>query len=565
MSGVRVSIDLCEPASQQLKVQLEWTPRVVHQSWLLPIWTPGSYTVRDHAQHLHSLELQQAGRTLHARRVAPSRWEIELPTLEPVCLVYTLEARLLTVRTNYLDPDFASLCLPAVVMLIEGQRWSTHHLHLVLPSGWFGHVPLPSDDGVYEARDFDHLVDAPVHAGPFQSNQFSVCGHQHELLLIGDPPMGWPENLKSDIEDVCQAACKLILSPPPAGDCYQLVIQLLDEGYGGLEHDHAAVLQFSWETLTKKDGYRQLLQLIGHEYFHQWNVRRLRPSAYVPYRYDKAEISDGLWFAEGITSYFDLTLTLLADQSDRHTFLQDLAKDISHVLLNPGREIQSLSDSSREAWVRLYKQTLANSTSQISYYRLGTVIAFCLDVGLRQSDSSLSTVVRDLWQSFGVYGKGYESSDLINAVALHNPHLAEILPAWLENSIEPPIHESLHALGLQATAVHSEHADTGMRITEQGGRLLIKQVMLSGPAEQAGLVPGDEVIGLHHWRLRGVEHWHALLKGPEQMPVLYARRGRLGSTILKKSDPVVDHWEITWDPSATSFQKELRDRWFAIV
>ena len=113
------------------------------------------------------------GSTLHARRVAPSRWEIELPTLEPVCLVYTLEARLLTVRTNYLDPDFASLCLPAVVMLIEGQRWSTHHLHLVLPSGWFGHVPLPSDDGVYEARDFDHLVDAPVHAGPFQSNQFS--------------------------------------------------------------------------------------------------------------------------------------------------------------------------------------------------------------------------------------------------------------------------------------------------------------------------------------------------------------------------------------------------------
>ena len=123
------------------------------------------------------------------------------------------------------------------------------------------------------------------------------------------------------------------------------------------------------------------------QYFHQWNVRRLRPGAYVPYRYDKAQISDGLWFAEGITSYFDLTLTLLASKSDRQTLLDDLGKDISHVLLNPGCKIQSLADSSREAWLRLYKQTPANSISQISYYRLGTIISFCLDVQLRQAGS----------------------------------------------------------------------------------------------------------------------------------------------------------------------------------
>ena len=339
MDGVRISIDLCEPARQQLKVKLEWTPRVHHQSWLMPSWTPGSYTVRDHAQHLHSLQLQQSGRAIRCKRVAPSCWTAELLDLDPVCLTYTLEARQLTVRTNHLDPDFASLCLPAVVMLIDGERWNPHHLQLCLPTDWLGHLPLPRVDDGYEARDFDHLVDAPVHAGPFDSRPFTVCGHQHELLTIGEPPMGWPLTLQADIEAVCEAACTLMGTPPPAGDCYQLVIQLLDQGYGGLEHDHSSVLQFSWEALTKKDGYRQLLQLIGHEYFHQWNVRRLRPGAYVPYRYDKAEISDGLWFAEGITSYFDLTLSLLADKSDRQTFLEDLGKDISHVLLNPGCNI----------------------------------------------------------------------------------------------------------------------------------------------------------------------------------------------------------------------------------
>ena len=565
MDGVRISIDLCEPARQQLQVKLEWTPRVHHQSWLMPSWTPGSYTVRDHAQHLHSLQLQQSGRAIRCKRVAPSCWTAELLDLDPVCLTYTLEARQLTVRTNHLDPDFASLCLPAVVMLIDGERWNPHHLQLCLPIDWLGHLPLPRVDDGYEAKDFDHLVDAPVHAGPFDSRPFTVCGHQHELLTIGEPPMGWPLTLQADIEAVCEAACTLMGTPPPAGDCYQLVIQLLDQGYGGLEHDHSSVLQFSWEALTKKDGYRQLLQLIGHEYFHQWNVRRLRPGAYVPYRYDKAEISDGLWFAEGITSYFDLTLSLLADKSDRQTFLEDLGKDISHVLLNPGCNIQSLADSSREAWLRLYKQTAANSVAQISYYRLGTVISFCLDVQLRQSGSALSCVVRDLWQRLGRYGKGYEPTDLIQAVAAHNMALAELLPTWLETTMAAPIHESLSALGLQAVAIHAKHPNVGLQLSKQKGRFIINKVSPNGPAEHAGLVPGDELIGAHDWRLRGLDHWQALLQGPEQIPVLYARRGRLGSTILKKSDPIVEQWEISWDPRASSSQKDLRDRWFSIV
>ena len=565
MNGVRISIDLCEPARQQLKVKLEWTPRVLYQSWLMPIWTPGSYTVRDHAQHLHSLQFEQSGQVVSATRVSPSGWQAELLNLDPVCLTYTLEARQLTVRTNHFDPDFASLSLPAVVMLIEGERWNPHQLRLSLPTGWMGHVPLPADDDGYQAKDFDHLVDAPLHAGPFQSSPFTVRGHQHELLTIGEPPMGWPLSFQADLEAVCEAACTLMDTPPPAGDRYQLVIQLLDQGYGGLEHDHSSVLQFSWEALTKKDGYRKLLQLIGHEYFHQWNVRRLRPSAYVPYRYDKAEISDGLWFAEGITSYFDLTLTLLAAKSNRETFLKDLGKDISHVLLNPGCKIQSLADSSREAWLRLYKQTAANSQSQISYYRLGTVVAFCLDVQLRQSGSALSSVVRDLWQRLGRYGRGYQPDDLIQAVASQNRDLGNVLPSWLETTMAAPIHDSLKALGLQAVAIQSKHPDVGMQLSKQKGRFIIHKVSPNGPAEHAGLVPGDELIGAHEWHLRGLEHWQALLQGPEQIPILYSRRGRLSSTILKKRDPIVEEWEITWDSGASSSQKALRDRWFGIV
>ena len=167
-------------------------------------------------------------------------------------------------------------------------------------------------------------------------------------------------------------------SDPPSRAPYQLVLQLLDQGYGGLEHDNASVM-YSGPVCRRRVGCGAFA--VDHEYLHQWNVRRLRPRDYVPYRYDKPVVSEGLWFAEGVTSCFDLFLPLLGLlQSSR--LAGGPGGRSSHVLLNPGTQLQSLADSSREAWVRLYKQTPANARSQVSYYRLGTAIAFCRDVGL---------------------------------------------------------------------------------------------------------------------------------------------------------------------------------------
>ena len=256
-----------------------------------------------------------------------------MPRRDELRLDYAIEARDLTVRTCHLDPDFASLSLAAVAMDVEGCRWHEHRLTARVPESWRVHVPLPVVDDAWIAEDFDALVDSPVHAGPFDVERFDVDGHGHELLLIGTPPGGWPPSLTQDIASVCRATCRLMDTPPPAGDRYQLVIQMLENGYGGLEHDHSAVLQFNWPALARPGGLRQLLQLVGHEYLHQWNVRRLRPADYRPYDYGRPVVSEGLWFAEGITSYFDLTTTLLAGFSDRTQFLQDLGDELSRVLM----------------------------------------------------------------------------------------------------------------------------------------------------------------------------------------------------------------------------------------
>ena len=184
---------------------------------------------------------------------------------QELTLRYALEARQLTVRTNC-STVLASLCLSAVVMLVEGQRWSQHLLKVLAPSHWSVACPLPNHDDGYIAEDFDHLVDAPVHAGVMDTRSLTVREQPHELVLIGAPPCGWSNDLPGQIELICEAVCDLMQSDPPSRAPYQLVLQLLDQGYGGLEHDNASVMQFPWTRLQEPGGMRSLLQLIGHEY-----------------------------------------------------------------------------------------------------------------------------------------------------------------------------------------------------------------------------------------------------------------------------------------------------------
>ena len=563
-SAVRIHLDLREPERQTVQVSLNWTPETLHQTWQMPVWTPGSYTVRDHVQHLHSLRLECEGGAIPIRRVTPSRWQADLTHLAPLTLRYSVEARNLTVRTCHLDPDLASLCLAGLAMEVEGCRWDPHHLTVSAPEAWSVHVPLDDFRDGWLAADFDSLVDSPVHAGPLDTRSFRVLDHQHELLLIGAPPSGWPASFLDDVTAVCEATCRLMGTSPPAGDRYQLVLLLLENGYGGLEHDHGSVLHYSWAALEKPEGYRQLLQLIGHEYLHQWNVRRLRPAEFRPYHYGSAVISEGLWFAEGITSYFDLALTMLAGSSDRTTFLADLGEELSRVQLTPGRRVQSLSDSAREAWVKLYKATATSRDTQVSYYRLGAATAFCLDVRLRRRSSSLASLLRRLWHSHGTTARGYHRNDIQALLAESDPILADELATWLDQPDSLPLDACTQELGLRLEPVRCSAPDPGMTLRDDGGALLVSRVRPDGPAAKACLVPEDEVIAIQGRRLRRTNDLPGLLRGSKPVPIVYARRGCLAETQLIP-DQAVDRWLLSWDLGSTPCQRALRDQWFQIL
>ena len=303
---------------------------------------------------------------------------------------------------------------------------------------------------------------------------------------------------------------------------------------------------------------------MGHEYLPQWNVRRLRPREFRPYDYGHPVVSEGLWFAEGITSYFDLVLPLLAGCSDRATLLKDLSEELSTVLMAPGRRVQSLAASAQEAWVKLYKATAVSADSQISYYRLGAATAFCLDVRLRQRDSSLANQLRALWMTHGTVGRGFVREDLTVLLKAIDPGLADDLDRWLDSPDALPLQDTAALIGARFDPVPLAGPDHGLTLADVNGRVVVRRVALNSPGRAAALVPGDELIAIDGRRVNASADLPLLLRVDRPALVTYARRSCLGTTQLC-AVPGVERWCLSWEPAASSEQLFLRDRWFRFL
>jgi predicted metalloprotease with PDZ domain len=556
-----------------VEVQLCLHPRQLQLRWVLPSWTPGSYLIRDYVRQLEGMELHQQGQAIPVRRTGLAAWQAVLPSLEPVTLRYRLMATELTVRTCHLTEEHGFLCLAAVAVAVDGLRWQPHQLELLLPAGWRAHVPLPQTDaGSWLAADFDQLVDSPVEAGPHRDHAFTVAGVPHRWVtwgatLAGEDPLQGDDQLLVDVERVCLACCRLMGVEQPAADHYLFVLHLTEAGYGGLEHDSSSVLQYGRRKLAEPEGRRKFLQLVAHEYLHQWNVRRLRPAELVPYAYDQPVVVASLWFAEGVTSYVDQLLPHAAGITSQEEVISDLGNDLSRYRLTPGRHVQSLLQSSEEAWVKLYKPDAYSANSQVSYYLKGAVVSLALDLHLRRSGSCLPALLRQLWRSHGRWGRGYRPADLLAACTAACADLSDLLPRWLESLEDPDLDAYLADVGLQLQP-HQAHAPwLGWQLEHSAPGLLVQRVWRGGPAETAGLMVGDELIALQGQRLRRPEDLTPVLAAQQSGPPLslhFVRDGRLLHTSFVPGAPQVERWSLESLPEVSDAMLQRRGRWLAL-
>ena len=561
-------LDLHSPRSQRVQVCVRSTPRQHRLSFSLPRWTPGSYLLREYVGQLEGLEVWQGERRLEPRRVTPFGWDVALPCLQPVQIRYAIQATELTVRTCHLDESHGFFALAAVVVNIEGERWSEHRLRLALPQGWQAFVPLPTDsDGVWLAQSFDALIDSPVETGPHPVHHFAVAGVPHRWVGWGGDLPGRDPTWLADVERVCLACCRLMGVERPAADHYLVVLHLTEQGYGGLEHDFSTVLQFGRRTLAKPEGRRKLLQLVAHEYLHQWNVRRLRPAELVPVDYGRAVVVPTLWFAEGVTSYVDQLLPHAAGCCGAEQVLEDLGADLSRYRLSPGRFVQSLQSSSEEAWVKLYRPHPHAGNQQVSYYLKGAVVALVLDLHLRRHGSWLGAVLQDLWQSHGHHRRGYQQQDLLAAFSRLAPDLETLLPEWLSSTVDPPLDAYLTDVGLQLVPVLAAIPWLGWQLEcRPAGGVWLTRLERDSPALMAGLQVGDELIALDGERLRSLEDLSlGLTPQPCSSELLVCRDGLMLRRELHPAPAAVERWRLVVNDSAPAGACERRAAWLALL
>ena len=523
-----VTLELAQPASDQLLQ--------------LPVWIPGSYLVREFARHLQSLRCTQGGRTVAVHQLDKARWRVQCQPDVALQIDYTVYAFDRSVRTAWLDASRGFFNGTSLLLQVVGQAHLPHQLEVVAPDdlpAWnlaTGLTPVQTDRrgfGIYGADNYQDLVDCPIEMGPFWAGGFTARGVPHRFVVSGASDSFDGQRLLDDARAICeqeidfwhaQPAKTPKLSAPsepsnphtaPPFSNYLFLLNVCADDYGGLEHHNSTALICPRKDLPRKpphgqatarqpEGYTRLLGLISHEYFHTWNVKRLRPAEFASYDYTQENYTELLWFFEGFTSYYDDLLLRRSERIDDAHYLKLLGKTINQVLQTPGRRVQSVAQSSFDAWTKYYRPDENTPNLTVSYYTKGALVALCLDLRLRtEGKTTLDAVMQALWHRCN--GGPMTQADLLAVLqTLSGRSYAREITQWVHGTRELPLQRLLEAHGVQCLHDPEPLAQQlGLRVKDgakHGGALHIQHVLRGGAAEQAGFAAGDEWLAVQSAR-----------------------------------------------------------------
>jgi len=535
-AAICYSLRVLEAQAHLFAITLSIAQPAALQRVSLPVWIPGSYLVREFAKNLQHLQAHQGRKSLALTQLDKCSWQVACRTDQPLVLQYEIYALDNSVRTAWLDAERGFFNGTSVFLQVQGQEHLPHALELLAakaPPGWqvaTGLAPkqiTKNGFGSYLAANYEELVDAPVEMGKFWSGSFVAAGIPHRFVVAGAAPSFDGERLLADSQAICEAEIKFWHGIQTGNRAhgkaphknYLFMLNAVDDGYGGLEHHNSTALLCQRKDLPRQlqatdakpkqaDGYTTLLGLISHEYFHTWNVKRLRPVEFKQYDYGRENYTQLLWFFEGFTSYYDDLLLRRAGLIDDATYLKRLGKTINQVRQTPGQKVQSVAQASFDAWVKYYRPDENAPNTTVSYYTKGSLVALCLDLSLRhEGKTTLDAVMRTLWQRCA--GGPMTESDLAAVLAdLAGRSFAKEISSWVHGTADLPLKPLLTAQGLAVLEEPAPIAERlGLRVTESDG-VRIKSVLRGGAAEQAGFAAGDEWLGLTVGNTKSASHWH---------------------------------------------------------
>lgn len=569
----------------------------------LPVWIPGSYLIREFARHLSALNATQEGRPLPIEQIDKASWRVRCTAGDaPLVVSYRVYAFDTSVRAAFLDAGRGFFNGTGVFLRVEDREDESQQVELhSMPAGWQAATALPSQQvdahglGLYQATSYDELVDHPVELGRFWRGRFTAGGVPHEYVVAGALPDFDGDRLLADAQRICEAQIAFWHGAGglPPFDRYVFLHNLVEEGHGGLEHrastalisprrdmpasslhgSSAASAMLGGDRAVRAaelpDGYVNLLGLISHEYFHAWNVKRLRPAEFARYDYTRENYTGLLWFFEGFTSYYDDLFLVRTGLIDAARYLRLVGRTLSGVLASPGRQVQSVAESSFDAWVKYYRSDENTPNATISYYTKGSLVALALDLTLRaEGDGTLDEVMRALWASSG--GGPIDEAAVASALQqVGGRSYAEELAAWVHGTDDLPLRPLFERFGIDWKADPPTMAQRlGLRVAESPlTGIKVGHVLRGGAAEGAGFNPGDELLAVDGWRVRRLEEAGRLLVEGVAAPVTLARDQRLKTLSLTlplpgaSAEAAPGGVTLAWAPSPTSAQQVQQKAW----
>ena len=507
------------------------TCRVPHpdpagQCFALPAWIPGSYLIRDFARHIVAIRAESEGKPVSLNKLDKHTWQARpLAVGRPLSVTCEIHAWDLSVRGAHLDATHAFFNGTSVFLRAIGQEDAPCLVDIQPPEGrsftsWRVATALEPARGepgaakrhgfgVYRAACYDELIDHPVEMGAFTLARFVACGVTHDVAITGHHDCD-VERLTADLKRICAWQIRFFGEPAPMKR-YVFLVTAVGEGYGGLEHRASTALLCSRNDLPYRgmrgvpEGYRTFLGLCSHEYFHTWNVKRIKPAAFVPYDFNRENYTTQLWAFEGITSYYDDLALLRSGVIDRNDWLELLAKTISNVQRTPGRSRQSLAESSFDAWSKFYRPDENTPNVVVSYYAKGALVALALDLTLRSKTAnrvSLDDVMQRLWQRHGMTNIG-TPEDAVRQIAEEcaNLDLSRFFADYVNGTRELPLKKLLATFGITLESENAKIPSLGVKTTNENGEVKLVTVFDGGAAQRAGLASGDILLAINGLRV----------------------------------------------------------------
>jgi predicted metalloprotease with PDZ domain len=584
MRTTRFTVAMPRPETHLYEITMQIDARgATTLDLVLPVWTPGSYLVREFSRHVRDVTAKCAnGRPLAIEKTAKNLWRItfEEESPGPFFVGYKVYAHELTVRTSHLDASHGYGNGANLFFYVEGRKDEPQEVVLRLPRGWKTSMALPEKGGVFRAADYDELVDAPFECGTHRTFSFSVQGVPHTLALWGGGNEE-PKRLVKDLKRLVREAAALFGGLPYPR--YLFLVHLSPGARGGLEHRASQSVALDPHAFRPEKSYRDALLLFSHELFHAWNVKRIRPESFGPFDYGREVHTKDLWALEGITSYYETLLLLRAGLlTEAQAFEQWTTQWKGH-LETPGRKVQSAEMASFDTWIRFYRPDENSPNVSESYYRRGAMLGLALDLTLRRATRGrrgLDDVMRRLFRAYAAKGKGYPPGaveEVSVRVADARPLIRGFFDRYVRGTGTPDLARLLRAAGLRLREVPEAEegvtdarpprvrATFGWKTKSENGRLVVAEVFADGPAQRGGVNAGDLLVAVDG--LRATEELVARLE-KERTPgsrvdVAVFRRDVLETHRVRVGGRRASVWRIDALADAPADARRLKKRWLA--